>query len=211
MPAHPRLSRCSTPLSMCLLAALALGCEPGGIGSDTPSPNGAATTEGPTADPKPKEDPAAQGDPQTAVAADPDAGSQTPPRAAAKAVEVSFDELNIQLQADVVFRPWMLDAYENIKELDGKRIRISGYMLADAKIRGITEFVLLKNTECKFGPGGQADHLINVTLAEGKDTFYRSEPVEVEGVFKINPFQGPDGNTWSIYDMTIDQIVPMRR
>ena len=108
----------------------------------------------------------------------------------------------------MVFRPFMLT--DRAKELDGKRIRISGYMLPDSKTKGIKQFVLLKNTECKFGPGGQADHLVNVLMTAGNDAKFREDPVSVEGTLTIKPFTGPDGNTWSIYDLACDNVVRYR-
>src|SRR5205807_8610528 len=63
------------------------------------------------------------------------------------------------------------------------------------------EFILLKNTQCKFGPGGQADHLTNVILRADTATTFTPSPVKVEGTLKLAPFQGPDGNTWSIYSI----------
>lgn len=119
-------------------------------------------------------------------------------------VEVVFEDIELPIQEDIVFRPFMLT--ERTKSLDGRRVRINGYMLPDSKTRGITNFVLLKNTECKFGPGGRADHLINVLMVEGVSTKFRDEPITVEGVFKIKPFQGPDGNTWSIYDLACERV-----
>ncbi len=123
-------------------------------------------------------------------------------------IEITFDEIQLPIQADIVFRPFMLS--ERVKELDGKKIRISGYMLPDMKTKNITQFVLLKNTECKFGPGGQADHLLNVLMTDGVTAKFRDDPVSVEGVLKINPFQGPDGNTWSLYDLACDRVEPYR-
>ena len=104
----------------------------------------------------------------------------------------------------MVLRPFMLT--QRVKDLDGKKIRISGYMLPDVKTKDITEFVLLKNTQCKFGPGGQADHLINVLMVDGAKAKFRADAISVEGVLKINPFQGPDGNTWSIYDLACERV-----
>jgi hypothetical protein len=72
--------------------------------------------------------------------------------------------------------------------------------------RGIKEFILLKNTECKFGPGGQADHLANVVLKEGQTTGYTDGPIKVEGTLTIEPFQGFDNNTWYIYKLESAQI-----
>ncbi|MDG2382663.1 MAG: DUF3299 domain-containing protein [Pirellulaceae bacterium] len=123
-------------------------------------------------------------------------------------VDISFDDIKLPMQEDMVFRPFMLT--DRVKELDGKRIRISGYMLPDTRTKGIKQFVLLKNTECKFGPGGQADHLLNVLMTEGQDARFRSEPISIEGRLTIKPFQGPDGNTWSIYDIICDRVTRYR-
>jgi hypothetical protein len=117
------------------------------------------------------------------------------------------------MQADMVFRPWLVN--DRVKELDGRRVRISGVMHAgfDRKKGRIREFVLLKNTECKFGPGGQADHLVMVKLEETATADYQGDtPISVEGVLRMNPFQGPDGNTWSIYDLeAADSVTTVRR
>jgi len=120
------------------------------------------------------------------------------------AIEIIFEDIQLLIQADTVFRPIMLT--ERAKSLDGQRIRISGYMLPDSKSKNIQQFVLLKNTECKFGPGGQADHLLNVLMTKDVTATYRDDAVAVEGTLRIKPFQGPDGNTWSIYDLECDRF-----
>jgi len=121
------------------------------------------------------------------------------------AQKITFDDLNLGMQADVVFRPFMLT--DRVNELEGTRISIIGYMHpGQLSQRGIKDFVLLKNTECKFGPGGQADHLANVILREGKSTSFTPSPLKVEGTLKIEPFQGPDNNTWSIYRLENAEI-----
>jgi len=104
------------------------------------------------------------------------------------------------MPADTVYRDFMLAGADRVKELDGKRVSIAGYMHpGQSTQRGIKKFILLKNTQCKFGPGGQADHLIDVSLREGTSAVFTPRDLRVEGTFKIEPFQGPDGNTWSIY------------
>ena len=130
--------------------------------------------------------------------------------AARPAEEISFDDLNLQLQADAVFRPWMLS--DRARELDGQRVRIAGYMLPHTKTEGIDSFVLLRNTECKFGPGGQADHLINVTLRDDVTTIFRTSPIEVEGTIAVEPYEGPDGNTWCIFNLNdANKVTVVRR
>jgi hypothetical protein len=120
------------------------------------------------------------------------------------AEKITWDDLNLGMQADVVFRPFMADP---VKDLAGKRISIVGYMHGgQAGQRGIKEFILLKNTQCKFGPGGQADHLADVKLKPDSSVLYTPSPIKVEGTLVLEPFQGPDGNTWSIYRLEAAQI-----
>lgn len=127
------------------------------------------------------------------------------PRRPGDAEKVTFEDLNLGMQADVVYRPFMLT--DRVKDLEDKRISISGYMHpGQLSQRGIKDFILLKNTQCKFGPGGQADHLANVVMKEGSTTTFTPSPVKIEGTLKIEPFQGPDNNTWYIYKLEGAQI-----
>ena len=124
-------------------------------------------------------------------------------------VAITFDDLNLQMQADMAYREWMLT--DRAKELDGRRIRIAGAMLAGAQPKGVKQFVLLRNKECKFGQGGQADHLISVTMKDGLEVTHSENSVQIEGVLKIRPFNGPDGNTWSLYDLVSDSFKVLRK
>ena len=141
-----------------------------------------------------------QGDPKPAVAENPKAKQQ------AGLVVVSFDDLNIGMQKDTRFRPIMLE-YENgrAKNLFGKRINIGGYMNPDDSLEGVSEFILLKNLSCKFGPGGQADHLIHVVMEDGLTTDFTDAIIYVEGELQLNPFP-EDGPTWSIYDLKATKV-----
>jgi len=114
-----------------------------------------------------------------------------------EAEKITFDDLNVGMQADMVFRPFLLS--DRVKELDGKRVAIKGYIHPGATGKGIKEFVLLRNLQCKFGAGGQADHLAQVFMQKGSSVDYRLEDIKIEGTLKVQPFEGPDGNTWSIY------------
>jgi hypothetical protein len=116
------------------------------------------------------------------------------------AEKITFDDLNLNMQADMVFRDKLVPEDHRVHELEGKRVSIVGYMHAgQAAQRGIKEFILLKNTQCKFGPGGQADHLATIILRRDNAVAFTPRPVKVEGTLKLSPFEGPDGNTWSIY------------
>lgn len=145
-----------------------------------------------------------------------DSTSKSPVNSADKAadgdpVAVTFDDLNLNMQADIVYRPWMLT--DRAKELDGRRIRVTGVMLGAgvSQQKNLKDFVLLKNKECKFGPGGQADHLLHVFYRGEKPANFTQSSIEIEGVLKINPYQGPDGNTWSVYDLDATTYKELRR
>lgn len=132
------------------------------------------------------------------------------PRLPGQPEEISFDDLVIGMQADIVFRPWMLS--DRVKEIDGQSVRLIGYVHPGVETqKHIKELVLLRNLECKFGPGGQADHLVRVTFKPGVEASFTKNAVEVQGVLKINPFQGADGNTWSIYDLEGTGFKDLRR
>lgn len=123
---------------------------------------------------------------------------------------ITFDDLILGMQPDMVFRDFLLT--DRARELDGKKVRLVGYMDGGvSQTKGIQEFVLLQNTECKFGPGGQADHLVRVLMKDGATADYSLNALQVEGVLKINPFNGPDGNTWSVYDLVGEQVKTIRR
>jgi hypothetical protein len=123
---------------------------------------------------------------------------------------ITFDDLNIGMQADMAFRDFLLT--ERVKELDGQKVRLIGYMHGGvSQIKDLSEFVLLQNLQCKFGPGGQADHLVRVMVKPGVEASYSTGAVQVEGVLKIVPYQGPDGNTWSVYDLVGEQVKVIRK
>jgi hypothetical protein len=116
---------------------------------------------------------------------------------------ITFEDLNLGMQPDIVFRPWMVN--ERANQLRDKRVRITGYM--DPGVQqssGFKDFILLKNTNCKFGPGGQADHLVWVKFTNGVSASFTDKVVQVEGTLVLHPYVGPDGNTWSIYDLRAD-------
>ena len=119
--------------------------------------------------------------------------------------KITFDDLILGMEKDMVYRPWMLESETNggrAKELEGKKVRLTGVMHGGVEsIKKNKEFVLLRNKECKFGPGGQADHLAKIFMKDGKTASYTDQTVMVEGTLRIKPEMGDDGNTWSIYEI----------
>jgi hypothetical protein len=127
--------------------------------------------------------------------------SPSAPAKPAEPLPITFEDLDIGMEADSVYEPWMLTT--SVKSLIGKRVRITGFMSA-AILQGsdtIRTFPLLREKECPFGPGGRAHHVIEVELQGKLRTNFRREPVTVEGVLSVQPWNGPNGKTWSLYHL----------
>lgn len=125
------------------------------------------------------------------------------------AIRVTFDDLNLHMKPDVLFGEEMLTAA--VRALVGKRISLSGVMWGGVeKPQGLERFILLRNQPAKHGPGGEpADQLLPVVLRSGETIDYTTEPVRVDGIFRIEPETGADGKTWSLYILKDATIPPM--
>jgi hypothetical protein len=122
-------------------------------------------------------------------------------RPSGKTHRITFDDLKIDMEQDSVFDPSMLT--DRVKSLDGEIVRIRGFIYPSIfQADGITDFPMVMNTECKFGPGGQAHHIIRIKMEPGHSTSYTVRPILVEGLLAVRPLEGPDGNTWALYEMT---------
>ncbi len=120
-------------------------------------------------------------------------------------VLITFDDLELKMAKDSVFDRSLLT--DRVKELDGHRVRIRGFIYPSIMQQsGITKFPLVKNTQCKFGPGGIAHHLIVVEMQEGSSTSFTVRAVAVEGRLSLSPLEGPDGNTWAIYHVVGEKV-----
>jgi hypothetical protein len=111
---------------------------------------------------------------------------------------VTWERLDLGMEPDSVYEPWMLTT--RVKVLEGKTVRITGFMSgAILQKSNIRTFPLMREKECPFGVGGQAHHVVEVELAGSLRTEFTTEPVTIEGVFCVKPWTGPNGKTWSLY------------
>lgn len=164
---------------------LAVGCLISLIGCDTPSP---------------VEQPAAT------VTTDTESEvPNTPPAEPQRLEDKTFDDIKFDIEPDAPFDRKLLT--DTIRELDGRRIRIRGYILPTAQQRGIKQFVLVRdNQECCFGPGAALYDCILVNMLPGESTEFSVRPVAVEGTFVVEEFFGPDGPPLAIYRMTGETV-----
>lgn len=149
-----------------------------------------AATETPVAAPKPPDKPTAEDSAATRPKADREPTKPGDPE------KITFDDLILGMEKDMVFRPFMLT--DRAKELEGKRVRLPGNMLPYDGTKA-KEFIILRNKECKYGAGGQADHVADVLMKEGHKATFTLDTIRVEGTLRISPVNGDDGNTKHIY------------
>lgn len=118
-----------------------------------------------------------------------------------KPKDLTFDGVKFPMKKGEKFKRSMLT--KKIEDLDGKRVRIRGYILPSFQQKGIKQFILVRdNMECCFGPGAALYDCIVVEMAKGKSTSFTVRPVAVEGTFAIRPFKGPDGKHLAVYHLT---------
>jgi hypothetical protein len=121
------------------------------------------------------------------------------PKSEAKLQDLTFDDIKFDMKKGDPFARSLLT--KKIEALDGATIRIRGYMLPSFQQKGISQFVLVRdNMQCCFGPGAALYDCIMVEL-KGTTASFTTKPIAVEGVFHIEEFADPDGNTLAIYHL----------
>ncbi len=109
----------------------------------------------------------------------------------ADAIRVSYDDINlldilnmepVPINPDEYFPDWLAG-------LEGRRIRIRGFMYPTFLSTGLRTFVLVRdNQECCFGPGAKIYDHIQVYMRDGVTADYiEGRAFDVEGVFNIDP------------------------
>lgn len=166
-------------------AALALGC-------------GASTSGSSAAQPQPKLPAAAANSPPVNSAGP--AAVEEKAVASAAARDVTFDDVKLEMKKGEPFDVSLLTA--KVRDLDGKAIRIRGYILPSFQQTGIKQFVLVRdNMECCFGPGALLHDCILVEMLAPATATFTVRPVSVEGTFSVHEVKGPDGKHLAIYHL----------
>jgi hypothetical protein len=119
---------------------------------------------------------------------------------AAGVKEVTFDTVKLEMKKGDPFELGLLT--DKVKELEGRQIRIRGYILPSFQQDGIRQFVLVRdNMECCFGPGALLHDCILVEMIAPATATFTTRPVSVEGKFTIREVKGPDGKHLAIYHL----------
>lgn len=111
---------------------------------------------------------------------------------AERARDITFDDVKFDIEKGAPFEASMLT--DKIRELDGKPVRVRGYMLPSFQQSGIKQFILVRdNQECCFGPKAALYDCMVVELVGGASTDFSVVPITVEGRFSIREVKSPDG------------------
>lgn len=118
---------------------------------------------------------------------------------------ITFDKIKFDLKANADYKPEMLTP--EIKALDGRNVRIRGFMFPSFKPTGLTEWVLVRdNLQCCFGGNAILYDCIIVDMKPGKSTDYTTRPVAVEGTFTVRDWFDTDGVRRAIYHLDGESV-----
>jgi hypothetical protein len=120
-------------------------------------------------------------------------------------VETSFDDLQFPMAKTDLFAESMFT--DRVRSLFDRKIRLRGYMYPTLRKKGLKQFVLVRdNMECCFGPGAALYDCVLVTMAGGATAEYSIYPVAVEGTFRFETLDGPEGRPLAIYQMAGEAV-----
>ncbi len=124
-----------------------------------------------------------------------------------EALRVSFDD--IDLLKILNMEPVIPDAPELMPEwlkgLDGKRIRVRGYMYPPFQDTGLEAFILARDNQiCCFGRDPKVYDLVRVLMREDVTTDYiENRPFDVVGTFKIGDDASIPGKLYTLDDAVV--------
>jgi hypothetical protein len=106
-------------------------------------------------------------------------------------------------------KPFKSSIPPSIKALDGKKVRIDGFMIPyDQSSARVHEFMLVGSYDsCGFGdlPTGMNDW-VHVSVAKGKPVAYTVNPIVVSGVLHVGEEFDKEGFVTSIYRLDADGV-----
>jgi hypothetical protein len=94
----------------------------------------------------------------------------------------------------------------DVRQLDGIKIRLRGYMVPTNQAAKITSFALVPSLfNCCFGQPPQIEHTVMVTCANGLTIDLTANEVVVEGTLKVGELKD-DGYVVSIFNVRATQV-----
>ena len=120
------------------------------------------------------------------------------PGKSSEPIDLSFDDLKFDIEKGADFKDSMLT--EALKNLDGKKVRLRGFVRPGFKQTGIKNFILVRdNQECCFGPGAALYDCVMVKMSEDQSIDFTVRPISVVGTMQLKKYVGKDGKIWAIF------------
>ena len=117
------------------------------------------------------------------------------------ALRISYDDLSPDPEKPNELMP------ESVKDLDGKRVFIKGYVYPSKDLYGIREFVLCRDKgDCCFGGNPKLTDRIQITLLGPLRLDYTQKLFRVAGVFAIEPGEAKAVSGGVLYRMKADYL-----
>ncbi|MEY4673564.1 MAG: hypothetical protein RL148_1348 [Planctomycetota bacterium] len=118
---------------------------------------------------------------------------------------VTFDEL-----AGWAYEDGLKNMPKPVKDLHGKKVLMTGFMLPIDEVQNIKEFLLVQSLwACCYGTPPDINGLVRVVMPKGKTTDYFFDPLKLTGTFKVEATV-LDGYCVDIYQLHVDTVEVIR-
>lgn len=95
---------------------------------------------------------------------------------------------------------------KHIRELSGKKVMMTGFMLPIDEVQNIKEFLLVKSLwSCCYGQPPDIHGIVRVVMPKGKTTDYFFDPLKIIGTFKVEATM-LDGYCVDIYQLHVESL-----
>lgn len=95
---------------------------------------------------------------------------------------------------------------KRIKDLDGKKVMMTGFMLPIDEVEKIKEFLLVQSLwSCCYGQPPDINGIVRVVMPKGKTTDYFFDPLKIVGTFKVEATM-LDGYCVDIYQLHVESL-----
>jgi hypothetical protein len=99
---------------------------------------------------------------------------------------------------------------KRVKDLTGKKVLMTGFMLPIDEVQNIKEFLLVKSLwSCCYGQPPDIHGIVRVVMPKGKTTDYFFDPLKIVGTFKVEATV-MDGYCVDIYQLHVESLEAIR-
>ena len=99
---------------------------------------------------------------------------------------------------------------KKVRDLHGKKVLMSGFMLPIDEVRNIKEFLLVQSLwSCCYGQPPDINGIVRVVMPKGRTTDYFFDPLKVIGTFKVES-TSIDGYCVDIYQLEVESLEALK-